>query len=52
MSTPYVSPLAWERLGIPPEELKQVSEKREVWGRLLRLLPPRPVPEKQMKMNE
>uniref|UniRef100_A0A3B4BI15 Ethanolamine kinase n=1 Tax=Periophthalmus magnuspinnatus TaxID=409849 RepID=A0A3B4BI15_9GOBI len=39
----YVSRLAWERLGIPLEELEDVSGVREVWESLLRLLPPRPV---------
>ncbi len=34
-----VSQLAWECLGVPPEE---VSEEREVWSSVLRLLPPRP----------
>ncbi|XP_061592834.1 uncharacterized protein LOC133457505 [Cololabis saira] len=38
----YVSRLAWERLGLPPEELEEVSGVREVWASLLRLLPPRP----------
>ncbi|KAI3355109.1 hypothetical protein L3Q82_017979 [Scortum barcoo] len=38
----YVSRLAWERLGFPPEELEEVSGVREVWASLLRLLPPRP----------
>ncbi len=36
----YVSRLAWERLGIPPEEQENVSREREVWASLLRLLPP------------
>ncbi|KAK3565347.1 hypothetical protein QTP86_007134 [Hemibagrus guttatus] len=36
----YVSQLAWERLGVPPEELEEVSGEREVWASLLRLLPP------------
>ncbi len=36
----YVSRLAWERLGVPPEELEEVSREREVWASLLRLLPP------------
>ncbi|KAI3374050.1 hypothetical protein L3Q82_022616 [Scortum barcoo] len=36
----YVSRLAWERLGGPPEELEEVSGVREVWASLLRLLPP------------
>ncbi|KAI3362911.1 hypothetical protein L3Q82_011507 [Scortum barcoo] len=31
----YVSRLAWERLGIPPEELEEVSGVREVWASLL-----------------
>ncbi|KAK3524961.1 hypothetical protein QTP86_011742 [Hemibagrus guttatus] len=38
----YVSRLAWERLGVPPEELEEVFGEREVWASLLRLLPPRP----------
>ncbi|KAK3562555.1 hypothetical protein QTP86_002034 [Hemibagrus guttatus] len=38
----YVSRLAWEHLGVPPEELEEVSGEREVWASLLRLLPPRP----------
>uniref|UniRef100_A0A3B5Q8Y2 Reverse transcriptase domain-containing protein n=1 Tax=Xiphophorus maculatus TaxID=8083 RepID=A0A3B5Q8Y2_XIPMA len=38
----YVSRLAWERLGIPPEELEEVAGEREVWASLLKLLPPRP----------
>ncbi|TWW61054.1 hypothetical protein D4764_05G0011440 [Takifugu flavidus] len=40
----YVSRLAWERLGIPPDELEDVAGEREVWASLLRLLPPRPNP--------
>ncbi|KAI3371227.1 hypothetical protein L3Q82_023540 [Scortum barcoo] len=28
----YVSRLAWERLGVPPEELEEVSGVREVWS--------------------
>ncbi|GAA6078097.1 uncharacterized protein LOC111191400, partial [Tachysurus ichikawai] len=40
----YVSRLAWERLGIPPEELEEVSGEKEVWVSLLSLLPPRPGP--------
>uniref|UniRef100_A0A3P9PV83 Reverse transcriptase domain-containing protein n=1 Tax=Poecilia reticulata TaxID=8081 RepID=A0A3P9PV83_POERE len=40
----YVSRLAWERLGIPPEELEEVAGEREVWASLLKLLPPRPDP--------
>ncbi|KAK3556755.1 hypothetical protein QTP70_016699 [Hemibagrus guttatus] len=36
----YVFWLAWERLGVPPEELEEVSGEREVWASLLRLLPP------------
>ncbi|KAM4590384.1 uncharacterized protein V3H82_004354 [Fundulus diaphanus] len=40
----YVSRLAWERLGIPPEELAQVAGERDVWASLLKLLPPRPDP--------
>ncbi|KAK3547561.1 hypothetical protein QTP86_024709 [Hemibagrus guttatus] len=38
----YVSRLAWECLGVPLEELEEVSGEREVWASLLRLLPPRP----------
>ncbi|TWW71551.1 hypothetical protein D4764_16G0000480 [Takifugu flavidus] len=40
----YVSRLAWERLGIPPDVLEEVAGEREVWASLLRLLPPRPDP--------
>ncbi|TWW59276.1 R2DM Retrovirus-related Pol polyprotein from type II retrotransposable element [Takifugu flavidus] len=40
----YVSRLAWERLGIPLDELEEVAGEREVWASLLRLLPPRPDP--------
>ena len=40
----YVSRLAWERLGIPQEELDHVAGVREVWASLLKLLPPRPDP--------
>ena len=40
----YVSRLAWERLGIPQEELDEVAGEREVWTSLLRLLPPQPDP--------
>ncbi|TWW59397.1 hypothetical protein D4764_06G0009270 [Takifugu flavidus] len=43
----YVSRLAWERLGIPPDELEEVAGEREVWASLLRLLPPQPDPDKR-----
>ena len=36
----YVSRLAWERLGVPPEELEEVARDRDVWVSLLKLLPP------------
>ncbi|KAK3517712.1 hypothetical protein QTP70_016085 [Hemibagrus guttatus] len=36
----YVLRLAWERLGVPLEVLKEVTREREVWASLLRLLPP------------
>ena len=35
----YVSRLAWERLGVPLEELEEVAGEREVWVSLLKLLP-------------
>uniref|UniRef100_A0A669C209 Reverse transcriptase domain-containing protein n=1 Tax=Oreochromis niloticus TaxID=8128 RepID=A0A669C209_ORENI len=38
----YISRLAWERLGVPPDELEEVAGEREVWASLLRLLPLRP----------
>ena len=38
----YISRLAWERLGVLPEELVEVAEGREVWASLLKLLPPWP----------
>ncbi|KAI3366230.1 hypothetical protein L3Q82_010039, partial [Scortum barcoo] len=48
----YVSQLAWELLGVPPEELEEVSGVREVWASLLRLLPPaRPSPGSSDKGN-
>ncbi|KAI3353792.1 hypothetical protein L3Q82_005015 [Scortum barcoo] len=47
----YVSRLAWERLGVPPEELEEVSGVREVWASLLRLLPPRPGPGPSVGIN-
>ncbi|TWW62342.1 hypothetical protein D4764_04G0009890 [Takifugu flavidus] len=28
----YVSRLAWEHLGIPPDELEEVAGEREVWA--------------------
>ena len=40
----YVSRLAWERLGVPPDALEEVCVDREVWAALLKLLPPRPDP--------
>ncbi|TWW56216.1 hypothetical protein D4764_08G0002030 [Takifugu flavidus] len=39
-----VSRLVWEHLGIPPGELEEVAEEREVWVSFLRLLPLRPDP--------
>ncbi|KAI3366659.1 hypothetical protein L3Q82_009337, partial [Scortum barcoo] len=47
----YVSRLAWERLGVPPEELEEVSGVREVWASLLRLLPPRPSPRIKLTLH-
>ena len=47
-----VSRLAWERLGVPPEELEEVAGDRDVWVSLLKLLPPRPdPPEKRQIMD-
>ncbi len=40
----YISHLAWECLGIPPEELESVAGERDVWTTLLSLLLPRPGP--------
>ena len=40
----YVAQLAWERLGILPEGLEEVSGEGEVWVSLLRQLPSRPRP--------
>ncbi|TWW59266.1 R2DM Retrovirus-related Pol polyprotein from type II retrotransposable element [Takifugu flavidus] len=40
--TDYIPRLAWERLGVPPEELMEVAGERAVWASLLKLLPPRP----------
>lgn len=35
----YISDLAWENLGILPEELVKVAGERTVWASLLKLLP-------------
>ncbi|TWW57994.1 hypothetical protein D4764_07G0007130 [Takifugu flavidus] len=35
----YIPRLAWERLGVPPEELMEVAGERPVWASLLKLLP-------------
>jgi len=40
----YISLLAWERLGIPQEELEIVAGEKEAWEAPLRRLPPRPGP--------
>ncbi|XP_061618152.1 uncharacterized protein LOC133471975 [Phyllopteryx taeniolatus] len=45
----YILRLAWERLGIPTEELDEVAGEREVWASLLKLLPPRPDPDKRKR---
>ncbi|KAL3996575.1 transmembrane protein adipocyte-associated 1 [Sarotherodon galilaeus] len=37
----YISRLAWERLGVPPDKLEEVAGEREVWASLLGLVPPR-----------
>ena len=37
----YLSSLAWEHLGIPQAVLADVAGEREVWGLLLKMLPPR-----------
>ncbi|MEQ2314527.1 hypothetical protein AMECASPLE_013049 [Ameca splendens] len=37
---------AWEHLGVPLEELEEVSGERDVWLSVLSLLPPDPVPDK------
>ena len=46
----FVSRLAWERLGGPPEELEEVAG--DVWASLLKLLPPTRPPEKRQMMDE
>jgi len=40
----YISRLAWERLGIPQEELECVAGEEEAWGALLSRLSTRPGP--------
>ena len=40
----YISRLAWERLGVPQNELESVAGEREAWVGLLGRLPPRPDP--------
>ena len=36
----YISSVAWESLGIPQSELADMAGEREVWGSLLKMLPP------------
>ncbi|TWW62752.1 hypothetical protein D4764_04G0013990 [Takifugu flavidus] len=36
----YISRLAWERLGVPLEELMEVAGERAAWASLLKLLSP------------
>ena len=36
----YISTLALDRLGIPPSELVNLAQEREVWVPLLEMLPP------------
>ena len=40
----YISHLAWERLGIPQEQLESVAGDRDVWITLLSLPPSQPDP--------
>ncbi|TWW73182.1 hypothetical protein D4764_15G0005760 [Takifugu flavidus] len=46
----YISHLAWERLGVPPEELMEVAG-RGCLGTLLKLLPCNADPDKPEKMK-
>lgn len=43
----YVSPLIWECLEVPPEELEEVARGMGVWPSLLKFLPPDPIPDKR-----
>jgi len=36
----YIPHLAWERFGVSQEELESVTGEKEVWGALLRQMPP------------
>ena len=47
----YISSVAWERLGIPQSGLADVAREREVWGSLLKLLPPDPILDKRLTMD-
>lgn len=38
----YISHLAWERPGIPQEELESIDGERDIWNNLLIWLPPHP----------
>ena len=40
----YISQLAWERLGVPQEELENVAGEKGAWSSLLSLLQPLPGP--------
>ena len=42
----FVSRLTWERLGVLPEELEEVARDGDVRASLLKLLPPRPDPQR------
>lgn len=39
LDSDYISDLAWENLGILPEELVKVASERTVWATLLKLPP-------------
>ena len=47
----YVSRLAWERLGIPREELDEVAGEREVWASCLGCCPRDPTPDKRKRID-
>ena len=38
----YINSLAWDRLGIPQDQVANVAREREIWSDLVELLPPRP----------
>ena len=50
--TDHIEDLGWNRLGLRPSEMIEVTEDREVWRLNLELLPPQPPTEKRTMKKE